>query len=56
MAEKIACQVGITFVKKLVNIAAITAFAPASPTFEDMGMMAILVLNLGIFFEEHINQ
>ena len=56
IAEKIAHRVGITFVKKPVNIVAITAFAPASPTFKDMGMTAILVLDLGFFFEERINR
>jgi hypothetical protein len=56
MAEKIACQVRITLIKVPVNVAAITPFASASPTFEDMSMMAsVIVLNLGSFLEEHIN-
>jgi hypothetical protein len=56
VAEKIACRVCITLIKVLVNVAAITPFASASPTFEDMSAMAsIVVLNLGSFLEEHIN-
>ena len=56
MTEQITCQVPITFVKEPVHIATVTPSAPSSPTFKDVCMMAILVLNLGSCLEECINR
>jgi hypothetical protein len=55
LVEKIACRVGVAFVKISTNIMAILSFALASYTFEDMRMTVVLVFDLGGVLEEDID-
>ena len=56
MSKKIACRVGISFVKESNDVAALAALATTGGAWKDMTMMATPVLDLRDFFEEDIDQ